>query len=60
MTDVLDLPCPNCGGEVTYNGNYYCLDEVTCRWGLRESDDVQPWVRSLLRARGTSRKRRET
>jgi len=45
---VLDKRCPKCGGDAVYNGNYYCLE---CDWALAERADVQPWLRSLIRAR---------
>jgi hypothetical protein len=45
---VLDERCPRCGGLTTYNGNYFCLE---CHWALAEGSDVQPWLRSLIRAR---------
>jgi uncharacterized Zn finger protein (UPF0148 family) len=49
MTYPLDKRCPQCKElEVEYNGNYFCSD---CDWGLGEDENVQPWLRSLIRRR---------
>ena len=31
---IPEIKCPECKGEVTYNGNYYCLDAFGCGWAL--------------------------
>jgi hypothetical protein len=28
--------CPRCGEPATYDGNYFCTDQVRCKWSLPE------------------------
>lgn len=40
LGDSVDVPCPDCGGQVVYNGNYFCVEEspdsptTGCGWAL--------------------------
>lgn len=35
--DLVEPRCPDCGGRVVYNGNYFCI-ESGCRWGFPHAD----------------------
>lgn len=32
--DPVKPPCPSCGGQAVYNGNYFCADTDGCGWAL--------------------------
>jgi len=43
------VPCPKCGAEIVYNGNYFCsnwqyplLDDTGCDWALSNNDNGKP------------------
>lgn len=44
------VQCPTCGGGVTYNGNYYCLDfdSDDCDWALPEEEEATPAEKHLF------------
>jgi uncharacterized Zn finger protein (UPF0148 family) len=54
--DPVGIPCPECGVEAVYNGNYFCPE---CDWGLPGEDlseedrawAVQAYI-SYMKSRG--------
>jgi len=44
------VTCPTCGGPVTYNGNYYCLDfdSGDCDWALPDEEVATPTEKHLF------------
>jgi hypothetical protein len=35
-------PCPDCGHEIVYNGNYFCSQLIiSCRWAMGDGPEFE-------------------
>lgn len=52
--DLVEPECPECGGEVVYNGNYFCTDREGCGWAFPHPSDEGRGNSSALCALGVA------
>lgn len=55
------VPCPECGHEIVYSGNYYCSqyegDSPACMWAMPDSENEDPLFKRCLRGLKKNQKR---